>query len=80
MSTPRADAAELDEAHFSDWGWGPSGYVEADFARTLESENQELLAALKDVLRIAKAASIGVSGNAPRIARAEAAIARAEGK
>lgn len=35
----------------------------------------ELLATLKDVLRIAKAASIGVTGNAARIQRAEAAIA-----
>ena len=40
----------------------------------------ELVAALRDILRIAKAASIGVSGNAPRIARAEAAIAKAEAK
>ncbi len=39
----------------------------------------DLLEALVDVLRIAKAASIGVSGNAKRIARAEAAIAKANG-
>lgn len=39
----------------------------------------DLLAALRDVLRIAKAASLGVSGNAPRLARAEAAIAKATG-
>lgn len=38
---------------------------------------RELLEALADVLRIAKAASIGVTGNGPRIARAEAAIAQA---
>ena len=37
----------------------------------------DLLTALKDVLRIAKAASIGVSGNAERIRKAEAAIAKA---
>lgn len=39
----------------------------------------DLLEALKDVLRIAKAASIGVTGNAKRIERADAAIARATG-
>lgn len=38
-----------------------------------------LLAALRDVLRIAKAASIGVTGNLPRLARADAAIALALG-
>ena len=40
----------------------------------------ELLGALKDILRIAKAASIGVSGNATRIERAQSVIAKAEGK
>lgn len=44
----------------------------------LRDLNAELLIALKDVLRIAKAASIGIHGNAPRIARAEAAIINAE--
>jgi hypothetical protein len=39
----------------------------------------ELLEALRDVLRIAKAASIGVTGNAKRIERAESAIAKATG-
>ena len=39
----------------------------------------ELLAALKDVLRIAQAASVGVPGNSPRLDRARAAIAKAEG-
>jgi hypothetical protein len=34
--TPLTDAAELDGSHFSDWGVGPSGYVTADFARSLE--------------------------------------------
>jgi hypothetical protein len=38
----------------------------------------DLLAALKDVLRIARAASIGITGNAKRIAAAEAAITKAE--
>lgn len=32
------------------------------------------LADLRGVIRIAKAASIGVTGNAPRIAKAEAAV------
>lgn len=36
-----------------------------------------LLDALQDILRIATAASIGVSGNAPRLERARAAIAKA---
>lgn len=27
--TPRTDAAEVDMCNFSDWGTGPSGYVEA---------------------------------------------------
>jgi hypothetical protein len=40
----------------------------------------DLLAALRDVLRIATAASIGVSGNQPRLDRARAAIAKAEGR
>ena len=40
----------------------------------------ELYAALKDVLRIARAASIGVTGNAARIAKAEAALAKARGE
>lgn len=35
----------------------------------------DVLADLRGVVRIAKAASFGVSGNAPRSARAEAAIA-----
>lgn len=39
-----------------------------------------LLEALRDVLRIATAASIGVTGNQPRIARARAAIATVEGR
>lgn len=34
----------------------------------------DALADLRVVLRIAKAASIGVTGNAPRIAKAEAAV------
>ena len=44
--------------------------------RQLVEERAELLEVLCDVLRIAKAASIGVTGNAKRIARADAAIAK----
>lgn len=40
----------------------------------------ELLEALRDVLRIARAASVGISGNQPRLDRASAAIAKAEGR
>jgi hypothetical protein len=43
----------------------------------LIAASTELLEALRDVLRIATAASIGVSGNAPRLERARAAIAKA---
>ena len=45
--TPRTDAAELDHSYFSDRLYGPSGYVKADFARTLETE---LAAAREDAL------------------------------
>jgi hypothetical protein len=38
--------------------------------------HDELVAALKDVLRIAMAASIGVSSNQPRLERARAALAK----
>ena len=47
-------------------------YVRADMV-------MELLDALKDILRIAKAASHGHNFNDARIKRAEAAIAKAEG-
>lgn len=39
----------------------------------------DLLSTLKDVLRIARAASVGITGNRKRIAAAEAAIANASG-
>lgn len=45
----------------------------------LFAASTELLAALQDVLRIATAASVGVSGNQPRLERARAAIAKASG-
>ena len=37
----------------------------------------DLVAALRDMTRIARAASMGVSGNQPRIAKAEAALSKA---
>ena len=46
----------------------------------LLAEAPNLLAALKDILRIAKAASHGHTFNAQRIERAEAAITKAEGR
>lgn len=51
--------------------------------RFIEAKRQrdELRAALKDVLRIATAASIGVTGNQPRLENARAALAKCqEGK
>ena len=42
-ATPLCDEAELDNSNFSDWGTGPSGYVSADFARTLERSRAELI-------------------------------------
>lgn len=65
-------------------GGDREGWLEdaAYFAAAASSvwESAELLAALKDILRIASAASIGVTGNQPRLDRARAAIAKAEGK
>jgi hypothetical protein len=49
-NTPRTNAAELDQSNFADWGTGPSGYVDVDFAQTLEREN----AALREQLAEAK--------------------------
>jgi hypothetical protein len=57
----------------SDESFGGTAYVRADIAR-------DLLASLKDIIRIAKAASHGHTFNAQRIERAEAAIAKAEGR
>lgn len=42
-------------------------------------QSAETLAALKDILRIATSASIGMTGNQPRLERARAAIAKAAG-
>lgn len=41
--------------------------------------HDDLVAALRDMTRIARAASFGVTGNQPRITKAEAALAKAEG-
>lgn len=38
IATPRTDAAEVGKSRFSDCGFGPSGFVEIDFARELERE------------------------------------------
>ena len=46
----------------------------------LISSAPDLLEALKDVLRIARTASIGVTVNKVRLERAEKAIAKAEGR
>jgi hypothetical protein len=46
----------------------------------LRAAAPELYGALRDVLRIARAASGGVTGNQARLARAERAIAAAEGR
>lgn len=39
------------------------------------THEHDSMSALRGVIRIAKAASVGVTGNAPRIAAAEAAVA-----
>jgi hypothetical protein len=57
----------------------PSWHALRERIESVESQRADLLAALQDVLRIATAASIGVSGNAPRLERARAAIAKATG-
>ena len=46
--TPRTDASEIDNSHFADWGTGPSGYVEVDFARSLETDLTAALAQLRE--------------------------------
>ena len=57
-------------------GWlEDAGYFKA--AAISVWEHAEAIAALKDVLRIATAASVGVPGNQPRLERARAAIAKA---
>lgn len=55
-TTPRTDAAEIDDSHFSDWGIGPSGYVAAEFARGLERELAAERHALADSVSRADAA------------------------
>jgi len=56
-NTPRTNAAELDQSNFADWGTGPSGYVDVDFAQTLERENaalREQLAASRQEVEVQK--------------------------
>lgn len=48
--TPRTDENEIDESYFHDEGYGPSGYIQADFARQLERE----LALAVEALKIAR--------------------------
>lgn len=56
--------------------------AEANAALIVRAVNShaDLLAALRDMLRIATAASVGVTRNAPRLDRARAAIAKATGE
>jgi len=49
--TPLTDAAEIDESHFSDWGCGPSGYVNRSNMETLELALQRRDALLREALR-----------------------------
>ena len=70
--------AEILDRHAFQYGETVYRTTSAELRR-LHEVNGELLDALRDVLRIAKAASIGIAGNAPRIARAEAAIAKSTG-
>lgn len=51
----------------------------AEFNSKLLAAAPDLLEALRDMTRIASAASNGITGNQPRIARAQAAIAKAIG-
>jgi hypothetical protein len=55
--------------------------LDADSAFIVSAVNahDELVAALRDVLRIATAASNGITGNQPRLERARVALAKAEG-
>ncbi|MDE1907619.1 MAG: hypothetical protein KGH75_14330, partial [Rhodospirillales bacterium] len=72
------DAGDTFVAHV--FGFAHSVDEQSRINARLIASAPELLDALRDVLRIAKAASIGVTGNAPRIARAKAAISKATGE
>jgi len=41
--TPLTDEAELSNAHFSDWGTGPSGYVRRSDMERLELDRARLM-------------------------------------
>jgi hypothetical protein len=62
--------------------WSDIGAAEANAAFIVRAVNahDELVAALRDVLRIARAASIGITGNQPRLERARVALAKATGE
>jgi hypothetical protein len=45
--TPWTDERELDNAHFADQGFGPSGYARANDARTLERHLRRIVEALE---------------------------------
>lgn len=55
-------------------------HIQAHADARLIASAPDLYEALKDVLRIARAASTGVTGNIARIAKAEAALAKARGE
>jgi hypothetical protein len=56
--------------------------LNADSAFIVRAVNahEELVATLRDVLRIATAASGGITGNQPRLERARVALAKATGE
>lgn len=58
----------------------PDQFAEANANARLISSSPDLLEALKDMTRIARAASIGVTGNEKRISKALKSIAKAEGR
>lgn len=47
--TPKTDAALIDNADLSEWGCGKSNHVDADFARQLEEENNNMFNTLCEV-------------------------------
>lgn len=63
----------------ADW---PPGTPSADRMRRAADALDEMLAALKDMTRIARAATYatGVTGNTARVERAATVIAKAEGR
>jgi len=51
IPTPRSDAAELDNAHFHDEGYGPSNYVSKDDMQQLERELHIAKQALEKIVQ-----------------------------